>query len=254
MISVILATKNGSKYIDRAIESVLKQKDADFELIIISDGSTDNTVEKATRWSEKDSRTKVIVLEKNIGPGLARDKAIRESLGEYVAIIDDDDFWISDNKLSIQKTFLDNHTKTVLIGGAKTRIVDEQEKLLKYYTNPVSDKNIRRSILIKNNFMNCTVMFRKEAYIRAGGFKALYLAEDYDLWLRMGQFGQFSNIEGFEVAYTERTGGASKQRKLELYRTNIKLIISHKKEYPHAWLGVLKSSLRIALFRLQNIF
>lgn len=258
MISVILATKNGARdngrWLDRAIHSVLDQTYTDLELIIVSDGSTDNTVSKAQEWQQKDPRIKIIDLEHNIGPGKARDRGIQEARGNYIALIDDDDYWISKNKLELQKNYLDTHPECVLVGAARTQLVDEQNQLIRYYINPQSDRTIRNTILIKNNFMCSTVMFRKDVYLKAGGFASMYLAEDYDLWVRMGLIGSLANIPTIEVAYTVRPGSASKKRRLELYKNDIHIITTYKKHYPHAWLGLLKAHTRILLVSVKNLF
>jgi glycosyltransferase involved in cell wall biosynthesis len=253
MISVILATRNGEKYIERSIESVLNQTEKNFELIIINDTSEDNTLDIIKRYSNTDKRVNFINLEKNIGPGLARHQGILQSRGEYIAIIDDDDYWISKDKLKIQKEFLEKNKDYVLVGSTKTKIVDENNNFIKYYKNPSLDKSIRRTILIKNNFMNCTVMFRKDAYMKVGGFQESFLAEDYDLWLRLGLIGKFCNLDNIEVAYTVRKNSLSRN-KIKLYRKNIEIIKKYYKKYPFGYIGIIKSYIRIIILNTKNIF
>ena len=253
MISIILTTKNGERLIDRAVRSVLGQTEKDFELIVINDGSTDNTEEIIKNWAHKDARIKIISLEKNIGPGLARERGIREAQGEYIALIDDDDYWISKDKLSLQKKFLNEQTGHILVGAVKTDIMDEDNNLIKYYAEPPTDTDIRNKMLIRNPFVTSSVLFRKDAYQRSGGFGDMYVCEDYDLWLRMGILGKLANIENTDVAYTVRNASASKKRRGELYKTSLALVLKNRTKYPHAFLGIVKCYARIFLFHLQNI-
>ncbi len=251
MISVILATKNGEKYIDRAIESVLNQTEKDIELIVISDGSTDGTPSKVKDWNSKDQRVKLIELESNVGPGIARDCGIRKSQGQYIAFIDDDDYWISKEKLSLQKKFLDEHADHVAVGSTVTHLVDENDSLIRYFHRPSKDAKIKKTILLRNCFVTTSVMCRKDTYLQAGGFKNMYLSEDYELWLRMGLLGKFANIPDTEVAYTIRNASASRSKKLELYRTNLALVKTHKKDYPGSIKGRIICYLRIFLYYLN---
>ncbi len=247
MISVVLATRNGSRWLDRALKSVLSQTEGSIEVIIVNDASTDNTGQKAAEWARKDSRIRVIELTQNVGPGKARDRGIREAKGDYIALIDDDDFWISKDKLTLQKKYLDEHKDCVLVGTHKTQLVDENEKILKYYFNPETDTDIRKSILVKNKFITSSVLFRKDTYIKVGGFASLYLAEDYDLWLRMGLIGTFANITGADTAYTVRKSSASKKRKHELYRSILSIVWKNKNKYPNTLLGLSYAVGRVLL-------
>lgn len=125
MISVIIATKNGGKFLGKAVESVQKQTFSDIEIIIISDGSTDNTAEVARQMAVKDARVRVIENATNKGPGLARDQGIKEARGNYIAFIDDDDVWLSAEKLAVQKKYLDEHPEIDVVGASRIEFVKE---------------------------------------------------------------------------------------------------------------------------------
>ena len=105
-ISVIIPTYNTAHYLQEAIESVLAQTYTDFELIVIDDGSTDNTKEVVAPYLDR-----IVFLEtENNGPSKARNRAIRESSCEYVAFLDADDIWYPD-KLDRQMTLLSKNCK-----------------------------------------------------------------------------------------------------------------------------------------------
>lgn len=96
-ISVILTVFNEEKYIKKAIGSILNQTLTDFELIVVNDGSTDNTLDIINSFD--DERIKLITQD-NIGPGASRNKALKEAHGEYIMYLDGDD-WYSDDALEI---------------------------------------------------------------------------------------------------------------------------------------------------------
>ncbi|GEO64384.1 glycosyltransferase family 2 protein [Companilactobacillus nantensis] len=95
LISVIVPCYNSEKYIDRCINSLIHQSYKNFELIIIDDGSTDNSLGKIRHWSLFDNRINVIT-QKNLGRSTARNKGIENSRGDYITFVDSDDFVTSD--------------------------------------------------------------------------------------------------------------------------------------------------------------
>ena len=235
-ISVILASYNGQKYLAEAIESVLKQSYKNLELIIVDDGSVDHTFLIARKYQHADARIQIF-QQKNKGPGIARNYGITKAKSSYIALIDDDDFWIDENKLQKQITFLEDNPHHVLVGGGKSL--------------PQSDEVIRNSILEENCFITSSVIFKKEAFLKAGQFKNMRLAEDYDLWLRMGLFGLMANIDCL-IGHRERMASISFQRKLDMYKTMLKTMRRQHKKYPRYWRGLLKSYTRIIFYKIFN--
>ena len=97
-ISIIVPIYNGAKYINKCIEMIINQTFKDFELIIIDDGSTDNTSDMCNEYAKKDKRIKVI-SKKNEGTWAARNRGIDESRGKYIIFFDCDD-WYEDDLLA----------------------------------------------------------------------------------------------------------------------------------------------------------
>lgn len=264
MISVIIATKNGSAHIEKAIRSVLNQSEKDLELILVDDASTDSTPEILKKTAEADARVKIISLTTNVGPGKARDAGIQAAAVDkktgdaYIALIDDDDEWLQENKLKRQKSFLDTHPEHILVGSAKIINVDEKglpypEERSSVYMTPHFDQEIRDEMLRRNCFVTSSVMFRKKAYDTVGGFKPMYLAEEYDLWLRMGKIGKMANIDGAEVSYTYRAGSISRLKQREMYTTIRTLVKEYQDQYPKKWLGLAKAYARVLFFDIKQL-
>lgn len=247
MISVIIPTKNGSSFIERAIKSVQTQTEKNLEIIVISDASTDNTEEKVKKLSTDDSRIKLISLAENVGPGKARTLAIDQSQGEFVALLDDDDLWISSEKLEAQKTFLLENPEHILVGSDHVQFVDEEGKKLFTFESEKNDDELKKHLLLHNPFVTSSVMFRKDAYIKTGGFSELRLAEEYELWLKMGLFGKFANLRNCEVEYTQRASGLTLSRRQKMNRIVLMLVKRHKNDYSLYKLALVKAYLRLFL-------
>lgn len=281
MISVIIATKNGDTYIRRAIENALSQSVATqdgFEIVVVSDGSTDTTAQIVRELIDKDAhlmlprvspRIRLIELTKNIGPGLARNLAIlggtipdndaksSETIApiqnKFVAILDDDDLWQNPQKLENQIKYLEENPDVVLVGAEKTEFTRENGEHLRWIINQTDPHVIRTHMLSYNPIITSSAVFRTAIFKEVGGFKAMYLAEDYDLWLRMGLHGNVSNVAGAETIYTIREGGASKSRKIEMQEAVISLAKEYRHQYPRFIYSLTKGYTRLVLTYLKMI-
>jgi len=108
LVSIVTPSYNAEKYIDETIKSVLEQTYQNWEMLIVDDISTDRTLDVVKRYAGDDSRIKYFVLEEKGGASLARNKAIRESRGKYIAFLDADDVWKKD-KLEKQVAFMERN-------------------------------------------------------------------------------------------------------------------------------------------------
>ncbi|HEY1037278.1 MAG TPA: glycosyltransferase [Candidatus Paceibacterota bacterium] len=264
MISTIISTKNGSKYIAKALESVAAQKGVELEVVVVSDGSTDATAEvvRAFAAANPSIPLRLIELKQNIGPGLARNLAILggeaegmthpECNGEYIAIIDDDDILLNDHKLRNQLAALESDKRIVVVGSEKTEFAREDGTHIFWLTNRTDPDAIHANMLSYNPVITSSVLFRKDAFKSVSGFKKMYLAEDYDLWLRMGLIGKISNAADAETRYTIRDAGASKSRMLEMATTVLGLVREYKKSYPGYFKAIVKAYLRVAFAYIKT--
>ena len=105
LVSIITPCYNSEKYITQAIESVINQKYQKWEMIIVDDCSSDNSVEIISQFIKKDTRIKIIELSSNKGAGYCRNYAISKAVGQYYAFLDSDDIWFKD-KISKQINFM----------------------------------------------------------------------------------------------------------------------------------------------------
>jgi len=249
-VSIILPTYNGNRFIEQAIESVLKQSYENFELIIIDDDSIDNTAEVICRFSERDSRILYLKNDENLGIQKSLNRGLRKAKGEYIARIDDDDEWIDKDKLKAQVDFLDNYHDYVLVGTGAV-VVNEKGKELYRFFEPETDFKIRCKLLLKNCFIHPTVMFRKDAVMKIGGYdeeKEAKDREDYDLWLKLGTVGNLANLQIIGTKKMRRTGSITSKNKIQRFKQRNQFIKKYRKYYPNYWQSLLRNYFRLIIY------
>jgi glycosyltransferase involved in cell wall biosynthesis len=255
LITIILPTYNGGKYIKKAIESVLSQSFLDWELLIIDDGSSDNTQEIVQDFIYKNKRISYFKNEVNLGIQKSLNKGLKEAMGEYIARIDDDDEWTDKNKLKKQVEFLDNNPGYVLVGTGAV-VVNEDGKEIIRYLLPETDQEIRNRLLIKNCFIHSSVLFRKETVLKFNGYSegedVKYL-EDYDLWFKLGTVGKLANLQEWSINFMMREGSTSSKNKIDQLRKNLLLIKKYKSNYPNHSKAKILGNLRVCFYRISNL-
>ena len=203
IVTIITPTYNHEKYIWDCIESVKNQTFSNWEMIVINDGSTDKTLDFATKCAEGDSRIHVIHQENKGIFRLAEtyNKALNLSKGEFIAILEGDDYW-EPQKLEIQAEVMSNDSSIVMGWGKAASRVEFQkevyqlhpvqiEKHLKYFTNDPPG-NIFNSVF-DNFFPPLTFIIRKDALTKIGGFIQVlpFPAVDLSTMLALCKLGKF---------------------------------------------------------------
>ena len=234
----------------------MSQSFSEWELIIIDDGSSDNTESIVKEYIAKDQRIVYLKNESNLGIQKSLNRGLKEAKGKYIARIDDDDEWVDKDKLRKQVEFLDTNIDYVLVGTG-TMVIDESGKEIFRYLLPETDKEIRNKILSKNCFVHSSVVFRKDASLKFNGYteeKEDTHIEDYDLWLKLGTVGKLVNLSIYGINYMARDGSISSIHKLEQLRKNITLIKKYKNRYPNYNKFIVWSYFRLFIYRLSCIF
>ena len=182
LISIIMPSYNQGSYLSEALDSVLAQTYANWECIIVDDGSKDNTPEVAKEYCEKDSRIKYIYQE-NSGVSAARNNGIAYSKGEYILPLDGDDKIAPEFlELTLQEIIKDRNIRVVYTDvqyfGARNDV---------YQLPPFSIEK-----LMGQNILCITALFRKEDFDKTGGFNDNMREgfEDWDFWMSMFQDGE----------------------------------------------------------------
>jgi glycosyltransferase involved in cell wall biosynthesis len=196
-VSVILPVYNGAGTVDAAIRSILGQTFEDLELLVVNDGSTDNT--RMVVDAFKDPRIRTFHLLKNVGRSEARNLGFAKAQSPYIAMIDADDLAYPD-RIERQFKFMEQHTYIGLC-GAWAQVEDEKGYRIEW-RQPLTNERIRRSIVRSNTFIHCTVLVRKSVLEKLGGFdKQFEPAEDYDLYLRITSQYTVANLPCVLASY-----------------------------------------------------
>ena len=181
-VSVVLPTYNVAPYIGDAIESVLEQGFGNFELIVIDDGSSDETVEIASGFS--DSRI-VVHSREHRGPTQTMNEAIEMARGKWVAFLDGDDKWAAD-KLKHHIEFMKSRPDLDLT-FCRSRMINEQGKFLPFNSPRWQGVLTYQQLLVSNPAANgSSIVVTREALLKAGLFDTTFEASyDHELWLRV---------------------------------------------------------------------
>lgn len=192
-VSIIMSVYNGEKFIAETIESILRQDYKNFELIIIDDASTDNTVEIVNLFRDE----RIILIKNEINMRLAHNlnTAIKLSSGKYIARIDADDIFLK-KRLVEQVRYMESNPDVLVLGGYAKQFGNENN-ILKY---PLSYELIKVSLLFENSICHPAIIFRNDP-------KKIYYnpefiaSQDYELWSRLIWDNKIENIPKKVIKY-----------------------------------------------------
>jgi glycosyltransferase involved in cell wall biosynthesis len=227
-ISVLVATWNRADVIGKAIQSVCDQSFQDWELIVVSDGSTDATDGVVAQWQKKDKRIKYLSIGHAGKIAAVSNAGLRGALGEFVAILDDDDWWIDREKLEKQISFFRTHHDYVACGGGFV-VVDANGKETGRVLKPETDVAIRSIALSANPIANSSSMFRRSV---AGQYDESLELADWDFWLTIGKKGKLYNFPEYFLAYRMWDEGISFKKQPALAEAAVRIVRRHKGYYP----------------------
>jgi glycosyltransferase involved in cell wall biosynthesis len=200
--SVIMCSHNNAATVDAAIQSILNQSFRNYELLLIDDGSTDQTGTIMSHYASRFPGISFLENLKNIGKPLSMNLGVLSARGEYIAIADADDIWLSE-KLSRQFDYLLKYPGTDVLGGQLIRFGEwgksHNPTELPLKNSVISDSFKRGQMAINNP----TAVIRKSSFLSAGAHRGYFLrTEDFDLFLRMNKLGfTFANLPEVLIEY-----------------------------------------------------
>jgi len=250
-VNVVMSTFNGEHYIEQAVESILHQTFADFELIIVDDGSTDRTAEILSSYDDPRLR---VIRQANAGLTASLNHGIASAQGEYIARMDDDDI-ATPERLSKQVAFLDAHPSIGVIGTAY-RIIDEISGREWEPKVPTSDHEVRRHLIRGNPFAHSSVMLRKAVLLAAGGYDESYPhIQDYELWVRLAQQTRLVNLPEVLTIHRFHWGTVSTNRETEALRLWLRMRIRYRAfrslNYPFYYFPYVFQPILLTLLELR---
>lgn len=194
-VTVLMPVYNAGLYVGEAISSILQQTFSDFELLILNDGSTDDTIQKLRMF--EDTRIRIIQNENNRGLVYTLNYGIQLSEGEYIARMDGDDISLP-YRLERQVEYMDHHPE-IGVCGSYVQLMNSEE----VWTMPQDSNEIKALLLLHCPFVHPSVMIRKATLIHYGIYydPDYAHAEDYDLWVRLAEVTQLTNIQEVLLLY-----------------------------------------------------
>jgi glycosyltransferase involved in cell wall biosynthesis len=205
LVSVILPVYNRESSISRAIESVLTQTYRSIELIVIDDGSTDDTMQVLERFGSR-----IMVLRQaHAGAYVARNFGMRHARGEFVAFIDSDDVWLPD-RLSSQLPLMSRQEVGLVFGDAIHVTPGARTRLTCFRVSPPRRGRVAAEFAWSNFVPTVTVLVRRSCLDEIGGFPlAGALSADYLTWFRIALRHDLDYVDAPVAEYTVHPGGMS---------------------------------------------
>lgn len=220
LVSVVIPAFNSGKFIREAIDSVLAQTYKNYEIIVVDDGSTDNTKEILQPYIKK-GQIKYI-YQTNQRQAAARNNGIRRSKGELIAFLDSDDLWLP-KKLESQLPFFQESSIGLVYSGLS--IFDEDNNTLEETDFTRYRKGRIFDDLLASNFIpTSTVMIRRSCIDKAGFFRDYKLGQDWDLWLRISAGFKIDYVDQILTRYRSHHDNVSKKDPKVKLNIDIKIL------------------------------
>lgn len=218
-LSVIVSVYNAERYVQESLDSVFAQSYEDFELILIHDASTDNTLELLKPYAERDNVT-LLENKYNEGYGYSRNRGFVVAQGEYIAIHDADDVSLP-HRFQKEVDFLDKRKDITVVGGHAIRISDTGQLIGSMVYPPESTRDAFRVIrqFKLNPIIDPSCMFRRQPILDIGAYRMepeLRTVHDFDLWCRLLLEGHhLYNFQEPLIKYRINPAGVTRIRKQE---------------------------------------
>jgi glycosyltransferase involved in cell wall biosynthesis len=221
-ISIIIAAYNGEQYIAEALSSVLAQTYRDFEIVVVDDGSSDRTSAIVKEHIEKRPGKIRYFYQKNKGIAAARNTGIRNSSGEFIAFIDQDDLWLP-QKLEEQICYFKKNPEAALVYTDSIEFGDRASTM----ESPAYEGDIFIELL-KNNFIPAlSVMVREDVFKNIGYFdedRDIMGCDDYDMWLRVSYKYKVGHIKRKLVRWRASSSGYTFTHNYKMLTAKLKVI------------------------------
>ncbi|MBW2646296.1 MAG: glycosyltransferase [Deltaproteobacteria bacterium] len=245
-VSIIIPVYNGERYIAQAIESALTQTYRKFEIIVVNDGSTDNSYEKIKPFLPSVK----YIFQENQGVAAARNTAIKNSSGEFIAFLDQDDLWLPE-KLELQVDYLLHNPDVGLVHSNMSYINEEGKSIQREFDFPsrIAGRCFGE-LFIKNKIAILTVLLRRDCLDKVGLFNVQFSGvDDYDLLLRVSRYYPVWHINQSLAGY--RLHGSNTSRDwLGITLTRLRIIESLLETYPQIRSELGKKTVSDRLFQL----
>lgn len=213
-VTVVIAVRNGARYLRPSLQSVLDQVGPSFEVIVVDDGSTDETPAMLDDMARLDQRL-VIVRAAHQGFTVALTLAISRGAGAYLARHDLDDVSLP-GRFETQWRYLETHPDVAAV-GMSAHILDERDAIVGTLPGVRAGEDVRTGLkTLRATPVHGAMMMRRSSFDLVGGYRiAFRLAQDYDLWLRLSERGRIDMLEAVGYQWRLNPSGAYGSRRAE---------------------------------------
>ncbi len=237
LVSIITPTYNSEKYIRETIQSVQNQTYPSWEMIIVDDCSTDNTIQIIEEIQKADARIRLVKSEKNAGPAISRNKGIERATGKYMTFLDADDIWFED--------FIQNSIETIQKQGvhfvfSSYRRADEELNFI--YTDFIVPQKVTYTDILKSNSISCLTAFVDIETLGKKFMPEVYKRQDMGLWLKyLKEIPYAYGIQEPKAIYRIRKNSLSRNKsnlikyQWQFYRNVEKLSVISSTYYMAHW-------------------
>lgn len=234
-VTVLMTVCNGGKYLAETLGCVMAQTFRDFEMLIIDDGSTDQTVEIIQSFA--DARIRLLRNQTNLGIYHSRNLGMEEARGEYICLLDHDDL-CTPNRLEVQVKFMDAHPDIGLSGSFADE-VDADGKIIngRIRSYPTQPDEVVGRLWSGYTILNPTVILRRNDFVRHGIWHdtTFKVAGDYDFYVKAARKLKLANIPQVLLHYRQHPNQASITNELKLSRALLAVQLEIFRELFPAW-------------------
>lgn len=246
LVSITVIAYNAENTLRGTLNSISAQQHVKMQVVLVDDKSNDKTLEIMEEF--KDSYPSILCTilknESNMGITKSRNLALSLCKGEYIAVLDSDDFWISPLKLRTQLEFMESNPDCRIV-GTQANIVDMAHKVIKTTSYSCDDTEIREKMLILNQFCHSSILMKHTQDIKYDD--SFYIWEDYEMILKTGMTGKLANLPDVMVSYLYKKRKLPLKKRFLLTHAEIEIIKKYKKEYPNYTIGYLKGIVKYVL-------
>ena len=232
--SIICPTFNSSLFLEKTLNSLLAQTYKKFEVIFSDDGSHDNTLEILENYRSKfydiGVNVKIIKNEHN-GPGYARNQGLKIAESDWVSFIDSDDLWSSDKLLKVNDFLKINNNYNCILH--RQYFLGRNNEIKKYdFDKHFNFKlSVKKQLFRRNFFAMSAVTLKKDLIVNEGGFNEIYQnAQDYDLWIRIGDKFKIFILPEYLGSYCERSDNITSRSYQKRIVNVLKILIKNRKD------------------------
>jgi GT2 family glycosyltransferase len=213
LVTALMVNRNNGRFVGEAIASVVRQMHSRWELIVVENGSTDDSSAVLEDWMRGEPRIRLIRLTSPVSIPVARNLALAEAQGEYIATIDSDDIWLPD-RLERQLEVM-NRTDNAGMGvcGSNVWLMDQAGQVTGLKTFPATHDECVQALWRRNPFCHSATLIRRACFAACGPYNETFdVAQDLELWFRIGRRFGFHNVAEPLVQYRVWRGNVTARR------------------------------------------